>query len=58
LIVVALIAGLAVIACVVLSLDLAARFFVALDADAAAGGAVLLIPSLVLLSRVFKAPAR
>ena len=93
-IVVAVIAGLAVIACVVSCRDLAARFAVALEAVAVLGGwfggqapalvpgrytftsaassdamivaflvatacgAVLLIPSLVLLLRVFKAPAR
>jgi len=93
-VVVALVAGLAVIACVVMARDLAARFAVALEAlailggwfaaqapelvpgrftfasaaasdamivaflVAAAGGAVLVIPSLVLLFRIFKAPVR
>lgn len=91
---VAIVAGLAVIACVIRRLDIAARALVGLEAvavlagwfgsqapdlvpgkftfaSAAAGdatliaflvaaacGAILLIPSLVLLFRVFKAPAR
>ncbi len=91
---VAVVAGLAVIACVVLRRDLTARYAVALEAVAVLGGwfggqapalvpgrytftsaassdamivaflvaaacgAVLLIPSLVFLFRVFKAPAR
>ena len=91
---VALVAGLAVIACIAMCRDLTARFAVGLEAIAVLGGwfggqapalvpgrytftsaassnamivaflvaaacgAVLLIPSLVLLFRVFKAPAR